>query len=607
MPITLLNIDIASNRTFEMIEKSIYEHIDSIYELLDNFGDGDIPKPRMMILRNRMKDLQDAIADFGEETGISTNEKQAKIFELHPQLISLANDVYGRDDEVDYNITSCISYLLNLLCSGAAANPKSVVIGVSNILAQVLSQEVGVDELPVIQVDKEDPIYFSTFSTYYNYLLTSAGIYAAPVIGLPGITISALGNWTERSLRQFGFLRKFVNDIFNPQLFYTLDKRHHSVKNYDSTKDILASILYENEFLVQIAARADIISGIEFPKEFTNSDEPISFKSTDEITEFICLEIRANSKRIFKIIDSVYSFFQSAMINRNENPMNDKEFIHLRNVAEAWEVLADLGLLLLDIFKNNPVEVVKVEDRIGFPAFRAEDGPQSQLISLLHRLSDKLELLKGDVQLDDFIQSAEFTTYRIFFHYMLYIIAINDIQLKNNSWLEWFYAKYQEFFKEQSIEYTTLETLLLGELFVFKGFAQSSQKLLDIGKKLIELVESYVEFQTHHLVSIKILRRIIEMYENNEDFVENKDNFVSMINNFISTYEIPMESMLFYKLNIYIQMIDIYFQQNEEAIVKQYERNVPFDIFSWATLPLEFSKNFIWLPTNSAVENLNIG
>ena len=607
MPITLLNIDIASNRTFEMIEKSIYEHIDSIYELLDNFGKGDIPKPRMMILRNRMKDLQDAIAFFGEETSISTNEKQAKIFELHPQLISLANDVYGRDEEVDYNITSCISYLLNLLCSGAAANPKSVVIGVSNILAQVLSQEVGVDELPVIQVDKEDPRYFSTFSTYYNYLLTSAGIYAAPVIGLPGITTSALGNWTERSLRQFGFLRKFVSDIFNPQLFYTLDKRYHSAKNYDSTKDILASILYENEFLVQIAARADIISGIEFPKEFTNSDEPVSFKSTDEITEFICLEMRANSKRIFKIIDSVHSFFQSAMINRNENPMNDEELIHLRNVAEAWEILADLGLLLLDIFKNNPIEVVTVEDRIGFPAFRADDAPQSQLISLLHRMSDKLELLKGEVQLDDFIQSAEFTTYRIFFHYMLYIIAVNDILLKNNSWLEWFYAKYQEFFKEQSIEYTTLETLLLGELFVFKGFAQSSQKLLDTGKKLIQLAESYVEFQTHHLVSIKILRRIIEMYENHEDFVENKDNFVSMINNFISTYEIPMESMLFYKLNIYIQMIDIYFQQNEEAIVKQYERNVPFDIFSWATLPLEFSKNFIWLPTNSAVENLNIG
>ncbi len=607
MPITLLNIDVESDRSFEMIEESIYEHIDSIYELLDNFGEGDIPKPRMMILRNRMKDLQDAIADFGEETSVPMNTKQAKIFELHPQLISLANSVYGRDEEVDYTITSCISYLLNLLCSGAAANPKSVVIGVSNILAQVLSQEVGVEEAPVITVSKDDPKYFTTFSTYFNYLLTSAGIYAAPVIGLPGITISALGNWTERSLRQFGFLRRFIKETYNPQLFYQLDKRHHSVKNYDTTKDIISAILYENEFLIQIAGRADLISGIEFPKEFTDSEEPVSFKSSDQITQFISDKIRANSHQIYGIIESVNQFFQSAMINRNENPMNDEELVNLRTQAEAWEVLADLGNLILKIFAGEDLSDIDIESRIGFPLYSPSDINQKNLMSLLHRMVDKLEFLMGEVDVKTFIQSAEFTTYRTFFHYLLYIVAINDIVLKNNSWAKWFRTRFQEFFSPESVEYTTLETLLLGELFIFEGFESGDQVMLDIGKDLLELVEPFVEFQTHHLVTIKILKRLIQMHENNEDFVENSDKFIEMINNFISTYEIPMESMLFYKLNIYIQMIGIYFSSNEEAIVKQYERNVPFDIFSWATLPLEFSKNFIWLPTNSAVENLNIG
>ena len=244
--LTLLNID---------RERSISQNpLDDIRGLISEIQqysrnvDENTPSPRLVPLRNKIKQLQDSVSQFGSDGRISVIDKQNAILELHPDLMMLSNDMILIKEEFSILIQICLNFLLNHLCSTAAADAKSKVIGVSNVMAQVLSNNMQIIPHRRIEIDEYDPRYFDEFSTLFNSMLTTAGLFAAPVLNLPDIPISALGAWADQALDQFAYINKFVSENFSPETFYRIDKRENGVP-FDTTTDILNFYVYENQFL----------------------------------------------------------------------------------------------------------------------------------------------------------------------------------------------------------------------------------------------------------------------------------------------------------------------------------------------------------------------
>lgn len=609
MPISLLNIDRDSDRSLNQIMNSIDEEIQTILDMVSSLGSSELKGPRLMIFRKRMKDLQNVISEFGELVSISTSKKQQIIFELHPRLLEVSNAIYNIDTHSDRIINTCISYLLTHLCSSAAANPKSVVIGVSNILAQVLSQEIGVKELPEITSDFQDPAYFEEFQVHFNYILTSAGLFAAPVLGLPDIAISALGNWADLAFDQFGHLRQFIVTYFNPNVFYSFDKSQYATVPFDSSKDIINALLYENEFLYQLSSRADLLSGIEIPGTFSPNNRETKLTSVEEVTNLFCRKILENCKLIDDYISRIHSMYSHGSINRNENPQTDEKLIEIQLQKQAWEIIAEFGILMTRVFQDKPVQKVKLpEYPSNFPSYDPENPLQSQIMQYMIKLYSVLDKYSdSNSHSQDFIESSKFTNYRLYFRSLLTMVVFNDLYSNSFQWATWLKTQFSHFFASNAIEYNPINVLIIGMHFVWSGIMSSEKDLTIQGYEILKATEAHMEFQFHHIITIHIVTKFVELYNQESTYSKHTQEIIGLIGKFIDEYEIHETSMLFQKLKLYEAMLGMY-EEMGVFIRKQNERVVPFDVFSWLFAGTdEILSQVPWVPLNTSIENLNVG
>jgi hypothetical protein len=609
MPISLLNLDQEQDRDLKEIEKAIYEEIQNISDLVVNQDASQFVGPKLMILRNRVKDLQNSLAEFGELTEIPTMKKQQMILEIHPLLQNVSNSIFGIDETSDKIINTCVSFLLTHLVYTAAANPKSVVIGVSNVLAQVLSQEIGVTECPVINTKKDDPAYFDEFQVNFNYVLTSAGLFAAPVIGLPDISISALGNWADLAISQFGYLREFTIKYFDPEMFYKFDKLKLGHVPFDSTKDILTAILFENEFLYQLSSRADLLSGLEVPPNFGLSTESIKLMSAEEVTKQFCLKIIENCNFIDEKLKIIYEMFNRGKINRNDDPKEDERLIEINQEINAWALVAEFGVLVNKILSNKTLKDINYQPKsYSLPPYDKDNIIQQNLIHIFDRLLLILNEMSKNKELDiNFIESSKFSNYKQFYNVAIKIIAFNDLYSNGSLWFDWFYDRFNRYFEDDAIMFNPIGGLIIGTLCIWSGFKTNIMDLTVKGSEILVKVEPHLEFQFHHIISLLIINKLVETFNSGNEFTNIVESLMQLIKKFIQDYEIAENSMLFQKLNLYSAMLEMYTEMGV-FIRKQNERIVPFDVFTWIfPSQLEEMSQIPWLPLNTSVENLNIG
>lgn len=608
MALSLLNIDREDEKDAKKIIDQVYEELDNFNSLLDTYEHSEIPASRMVILRNRMLDLQGSIATFGALTSIKMEKKSDIIFDLQPQLMMLSNRVLGIDAFIDRSITTCTSYLLYQLVSTAAAKPRNIVIGVSNILAQVLSMDIGVTDIPTIEKSEDDPSYFNYLANHFNYVITSAGLFAAPVVGLPNIPSSALGNYAEKALNQFGYLRSFIENNYSPLSFYEIDKRNHSTVKFDTTKDVISAFLFENEFLAELGARADLLSGLRFPGSLTEDGEAKVFSSVDDITNVLANRILSNCEKIEKYINLLYDMFNKGTINKNDNPKTDFELNDIIIQVKTWRTIANLGKLMVKIFNGEESDYTTVIDfKDELPELA--DQPVSNELELYAYLQQMLNTLKHlsiaeEEEIAKFAQTSQFSVYRTFLKYTIYIVSLHDLKLQSKSWTVWFFQNYNAYFKENVIQYFPVETLMVAESLLFQGLFANNDKLIATGRDLMMCTEPFLEFQFHHTINIKVLSTLLSGRK--LGYGVEVGNVQKLIPEFLQTYEIDASSMLNLRLMLYGEMLKLFKEMNV-FIRKQNERLVPFDIFSWIQLPIDAEQQIPWIPLNTAIENLNVG
>lgn len=613
--LTLLNID---------RERSISQNpLDDIRGLISEIQqysrnvDENTPSPRLVPLRNKIKQLQDSVSQFGSDGRISVIDKQNAIMELHPDLMMLSNDMILVKEEFSILIQICLNFLLNHLCSTAAADAKSKVIGVSNVMAQVLSNNMQIIPHRRIEIDEYDPRYFDEFSTLFNSMLTTAGLFAAPVLNLPDIPISALGAWADQALDQFAYINKFVSENFSPETFYRIDKRENGVP-FDTTTDILNFYVYENQFLSALMSRADLLSGLEF--KITADGKPIQLQSVEEITNLLAETIEINCDEIEKYLSKIDEMFTLGKINRNEKPANHPHLLNFVLEAKIWRQVAVAGKVLVRLFtliKEGDLEIEpqfpKLHESKELEVPPLDDGGnfiQKRLQEAILNLQNTLFEMFPDANSneDGFIQSSDFTNFKEFLSYLLMLCAANDILLQSkNIWLHWLVNKFGNYLDGAlAIKYNPIGNLQYGVYSVVLGLITNNDSFIDQGTSAIKDAKPNLEFQMHHLLAAEVLLLLVD--NPYHDYTAAATKLTEFINDFMTDFEINPNSLLFQKASLYLAMLMMYLESDpKEFLRKQGERFVAFDLFSWLQVPKDFKPDFPYMPLNTSLDNLNSG
>lgn len=613
--LTLLNIDRERGISQNPLE-DIRGLISEIQEYSKNV-DENTPGPRLMPLRNKIKQLQDSVSQFGSDGGISVIDKQNAIMELHPDLMMLTNDMILVKEEFSTLIQICLNFLLNHLCSTAASDAKSQVIGVSNVMAQVLSNNMQIIPDHRVEVDEYDPRYFEEFSTLFNSMLTTAGLFAAPVLNLPDIPISALGSWADQALEQFAYINKFVSENFSPEIFYRIDKRENGVP-FDTTTDILNFYVYENQFLSALMARADLLSGLEF--KITADGEPIQLQSVEEITNVLAETIERNCDEIEKHLSKIDDMFNLGKINRNEKPANHPHLLGFILEAKIWRQVAVAGKVLVRLFtliKEDSLEIEvqlpKMHDSKESEAPPLdEDGNfiqkrlQEAILNLRDSLLEMFPLAESSEE--EFIQSSAFTKFKEFLSYLIMLCAANDILLQSkNIWLHWLVSKFGNYlYGPLAVKYNPVGSLQYGIYSIVLGLITNSDSFIDHGVWAIKEAKPNFEFQMHHLLASEVLILLVDNPDH--DYKSASVKVTDVINEFMTEFEVNPNSLLFQKASLYLAMLMMYVEtDSKEFLRKQGERFVAFDLFSWLQVPNDFKPDFPYMPLNTSLDNLNSG
>ncbi|MHA2253398.1 MAG: hypothetical protein ACXAD7_23780 [Candidatus Kariarchaeaceae archaeon] len=611
--LTLLNIDREKGSARDPL-KEIREIITEISAFTRTIQP-DSPSPRLVPLRMKLKQLQDAVSQFGSDGSIAVDEKQSAIMELHPDLQFLANELgdYGQEFFVLTEI--CMNFLLNHLCSSAASDPKSTVIGVSNVMAQVLSSDMQIVEYPEFTTKTSDLKYFDEFARIFNSMLTTAGLFAAPVLGLPDIPISALGNWSEQALSQFAITNKFVRENFDPYIFYQIDKFTNATP-FDTVTDILSFYVYENEFLAALIARADLLSGLEF--RITENNEPVKLQSTEEITFLLASTIDANCSQIDRHLATIDELYLSGKIDRNEKPSDHPHLMVYRTESKIWRQIATFAILLVRLFELDHEEGYLLRNNIVLHVSREHEYPpldsktsdlQKQLFKIMMTLEKTLfEMFPQSLHdTDNFIQSSDFTKFRDFLQYIITIVAANDVLLQSEfAWTPWLLNKHGKFFLGTAVKHNPLGAMQVGIQSITLGLLSDTKMILDEGIAILDEVKPHLEFQMHHLLVIQVMKILMESKYANYKRVIDRINAAVMT--FLEEYQINPNSMLFQRSNLYMAMLAMYNESAKgEFLRKENERFVAFDPFSWIQVPRGFKPDFPYMPLNTSIDNLNSG
>ncbi|OLS25244.1 MAG: hypothetical protein HeimC2_19200 [Candidatus Heimdallarchaeota archaeon LC_2] len=613
--LTLLNID--RERSYS---ENPLEDIRSTIADIQNYCkdlDENTASPRLVPLRNKIKQLQDSVSQFGSDGRISVVDKQNAIMELHPDLMMLSNDMILIKDEFSISIQICLNFLLNHLCSTAASDPKSRVIGVSNVMAQVLSNNMQIIPNQELTISTEDPRYFDIFSNLFNSMLTTAGLFAAPVLNLPDIPISALGSWADQALEQFAFVNQFVKDNFNPEIFYRIDQRENGVP-FDTTTDILNFYVYENQFLSALIARADLLSGLEF--KITADGEAVQLQSVEEITNLLAQSIERNCDEIENVLSIIDRMYIAGKINRNEKPDKHPNLITFTSEAKIWREVAKTGQILVKIFtliREGQLEISNNLPKLHDSKEEAippldQDGNliqkrlQQGIINLQDILFEMFPQARNDE--DNFIQSSDFTKFKEFLLYVLMLCAANDILLQNkNLWIHWLINKFGKYLLgEKAIRYNPIGSLQFGTYSVVLGLISNTKEFIVQGILTVKETVPHLEFQLHHLLAAKVMITLIDNQDHDYTLLSSK--IPVLISEFLQEYEVNPNSLLYQKASLYLAMLTMYLETDQkEFLRKQGERFVAFDLFSWIQVPKDFKPNFPYMPLNTSLDNLNSG
>ncbi len=611
--LTLLNIDRERNIGSEPIQE-IQEIISDINSFTKNIPPS-APSPRLVPLKMKLMQLQDAVSQFGSDGSIPIETKQSAIMGLHPELQMLANKLSGYRGNYLVKIEICMNFLLNHLCSSAAADPISTVIGVSNVLAQVLSSGMQIIELPTFDVKSTSPRYFDEFALIFNSMLTTAGLFSAPVLGLPDIHISALGGWADQALTQFSVINRFVKNFFDPAVFYRIDHESNAIP-FDTTTDILAFYEYENEFLAALITRADLLSGLEF--KITEDDEPITLQSTEDITLLLASVIEANCNQIDLYMETIDKLYTSGYIDRNERPSDHPHLMAYRTDSKIWRNVASLAKYLVKLFEQNiskdrshweQMKLIISKDEELPPLDPDRNELQMQLYDILLGFETNLKKMfpSSAIDTDNFVKSSDFTKFRNFLQYIITAVAVNDIILQSEfTWTPWLFKQHGKFFMGSALKHNPLGAIEVGMISITLGTITKNRAMIDDALAILNDVKPMLDFQMHHLLAIEIVEKLVTHPYN--DYKHIVDGLSSTISDFLTTYEVNPNSMLFQRSNLYLAMLAMFKESEKgEFLRKEDERFVAFDPYSWIQVPRNYKPSFPYMPLNTSIDNLNSG
>ncbi len=623
--LTLLNIDRSTEESSDPL-KDIKNILDEIYDFSKKFS-GKTMTARLVPLKSKLRQLQDIISQFGSEGNIDVNEKQAKIMQLHTELQMLTNSLIKYKGNYSAYAEICSNYLLNHLCTTAAVDPRAAVIGVSNTMAQVLSNDIQLIEDPEFDLLISDPKYFEIFSLKFNHMLTIAGLFAAPVLGLPDIPISQLGSWADQALNQFAALYRFINSHYKPLKFYNIEKEMNATA-FDTTGDILSFYIYANDFFAALIARADLLSGLEFPKEFTRDGKAITLQSTAQINEILADSIELNCDIIESHIETITDLFSRGIIDRNEDPSENKELISYQTEAKIWREISRFAKIMQSLIDGKPSEI-KMSDDKRKTILRELSGNEElptvkkdpmdielELVYFIHTLYKHLESLFSAIKgpdVSEFIASSDFTKFRIFLQYIIHSVAAHDIFLDIHGiiWTPWLNSKFGKFYLESNAAFNPIGAMEAGVLSIILGIKKQTPILTQDGIAMLNTAKKYLEFQLHHYFTIDVITALAKSDLNN--MKQHIPEMITQIDKFLEDYQISVNSLLYQRANLYKGMLTIYQMPGDESSSGQDPfslmamRMVTFDPFSWIQMPKDFQPVFPYIPLNTALTNLNAG
>jgi len=607
--LTLLNIDRESTSTGDPLS-DIREIIEEIEKFIANLGP-DVQSARLVPLKMKLRRLQDSVAQFGSDGSIPVEEKQSNIMELHPDLQMLANRLQAFGGRYAIQTEICMNFLLNHLCSSAAADPKGTVIGVSNVMAQVLSNDINIIPVPDFDYKPSDQKYFEEFSRQFNSMLTTAGLFASPVLGLPDIPISALGAWADQALSQFSNVNDFVKQNYNPEIFYKIDQNEKAIP-FDTSTDILSFYVFENEFLAALIARADILSGLEFPGGFSDDGEPVVLQSTDEITNLLADSIEHNCDEILTHMSTIDNMFQSGIIDRNEKPEDHPHLMSFRTEAIIWKNIARLAKLMITIFSEqeiaaDPTVIERVHlDKELLPNIGSNpSGLDLAFYEILDDLYYQLRIMFpiADRESHNFIKSSEFTKFRDYFSYIIHIVAAHDLFSDTTyNWFTWILDMFNSYVTGTAVQYNPINSLEVGIMTLVLGVEKELPALVEQGSIILKEVKPHLEFQSHHLLAIEILQKLGDTYKFSHQHIAT--SLQTLVQSYLDNTQINPNSMLFQRANLYLAMLEMY-KESGDYLRKSNERYVAFDPFSWINVSEEAEHDFPYMPLNTSLDNLN--
>lgn len=621
--LTLLNIDRSLEDSQDPL-KDINMLIEEIYAFLKK-NPPDTVSPRLVPLRMKLRQLQDVISQFGSDGSIQVNEKQSTIMQLHGQLQMLTNNLVNyKGNYSDFSEISA-NYLLNHLCSTAAVDPRATVIGVSNVMAQVLSQDIQIITDSEFEVKGVDSRFFENFSLKFNRMLTIAGLFSAPVLGLPDIPISQLGSWSDQALSQFAALYRFIDEYYKPLRFYQIEKELKAVP-FDTSADILSFYMYLNDFFAALIARADLLSGIEFPAEFTENGKTVILQSTAQINEILAKGIIINCDKIEAQLDAIQILFEEGIVDRNENPSNNPLLSNYRTEVKLWRMIAKFAGIMQLLFENQQ-DQFKLEENLRRSmlkdVMRDDDLPSIQVdasdieLELAHFIykfyNHLLELFPqaNSFEVDAFITSSDFTKFRQFFLFIIHAVAGHDIFLNLDIiWTPWLNSKFGKFYLDSTAAFNPTGALEAGILSIILGVKNKSPLIIQDGVSILNVAKQYLEFQLHNYFTIEVLTELINIGTGN--IKTNVDRVTALIDKFLEEFQLSPNSLLFQRANLYKGMLTIHQmpmenEDNEDPFIMMNQRFVSFDPFSWILLPKNFKPVFPYIPLNTSLTNLNAG
>ncbi len=627
MPLTLLNVDL--NVPQDRISSEIWDHLEEVKEFLHRLNEDSLPDSRKLVLRNKLKELQNLLSIYLEAPRISSKEKHEFLMKLHPDLIGLANMLLGNDPRADRLLLTCIDLVLHHLCSTAASSPREMVIGVSNVLAQVLLMKEEEESVPEIDPGLPVSQYYDQFQEIYNSLITHAGLFTSAVTGLPGISISALGNWASKALSGLAEVQRFVDEAFDPIRFYIYNVEQHPDNPFDTIADVLNFQLFMNEFLSTLASRADVLSGLELPQEISPIGETVTFQSTTQITSVLCDQIHLNSERATNIINRLIVAYQNGQINKNDDPREDLIIQRILLIADTWRLVADFGKIMSRYFEATEqsqeqgiqlnVETLQVEQKLYLEqaeinvteislSLSTSSPIERNLAQFVNLLHENLKSLRREYSLDEekFYQTTAFYHFKEFFKFLVMGIAFHDLIFTESVWLPWLLEEYHEIFSHKAIPWNPRNILLFGVFEAFWGMTHDVSTLVHQAVNFLEDVSPYFEFEAHHMTAIRIIAKLSSIYLEKGIFIEHVEELKAIAQKAIEEYSIQENSVLHERIALYVGMLEI-MKETGVFLRRQREREVPFDPFSWIKIPKESDKNIPYIPLNTSLDNLVFG